>query len=113
MITSGKTRPSATSVPVVNVVTPTSHIWSTSTQVWTPTTLTEVEGILPEKTMAVDDSMTWGFPTCLCNGPSVSSVSTSVPEKHARMATVLKHLKSDEVPSSADTPSGFTIAPTV
>jgi hypothetical protein len=57
MIMSGKARPPASGVPVVHGMTPTSHLWPAPMQILTSTTLTEVEGILPEETMAIGGPM--------------------------------------------------------
>jgi hypothetical protein len=54
MITSRPITPSATSVLVVHFSNPTSFVWSATAQIRAPATLTEVELILHEKTMAVD-----------------------------------------------------------
>jgi hypothetical protein len=48
VIPSGKARPCATCVPVVDYLAPTSHVWPTALQVLATTALTEVEGILSE-----------------------------------------------------------------
>ena len=50
-------------------------------QVLAAATLTEVEGILSEKTMAISSGMVSLSPaSCLYNDPTVSGVSASVPE---------------------------------
>jgi hypothetical protein len=57
VIMTGKSRPSAAGVPVVNIMFPTLHIWPSTVQILTSTTLTEVEDIVPEKTMAINSTV--------------------------------------------------------
>jgi hypothetical protein len=81
MVISGEARPAPTSVAVVDHVSPTSHVWSTTIKILASPTLTKIEDILPEKASAVgraigDVSSTTGT----CNNPSVASVRAMVPE---------------------------------
>jgi hypothetical protein len=64
VITSVKTRPAATRVPVVDILAPTSHVWFSTIEVLAPTTLTKIKCILSEQTMAVDDAMFMGLAAC-------------------------------------------------
>jgi hypothetical protein len=57
VIVSGETRPPAASIPVVNVMLPTSHIWPTAIEVLAATALTKVECVLHEQTMAIRDGV--------------------------------------------------------
>jgi hypothetical protein len=83
-------------------------------QVLAPTTLTEVEDILPEEAVAICDGIAGlTSATCTHNNPSVASVSTSVPEKHPSVTTALKHLELHMMPPSALMLGGLTIAPTM
>jgi hypothetical protein len=61
MVRSGKTRPSATCVPVVHNLTPTSHVWPSTHQVWAPTTHAKVKGVLPEETVTINGAMDTGL----------------------------------------------------
>jgi len=93
---------------------PASHVRSAAVQIGAPTTLTKVEGIFPEKAMAVSDGIVFpSLATCTHNLPSVCSVCTSVPEQHPSVTTALKHLKFHKMPSAAKTPVGLTISPPV
>jgi hypothetical protein len=101
-------------VAVVHCVTPASHVRLAAIQILATTFLTEVEGILPEETMAVGGTMAFGRTgTCASNSPPVSSISTLVPEKNPCMTAALKHLKSHKMPATAELLGGFPIAPTM
>jgi hypothetical protein len=83
-------------------------------QILAPAALTEVECILPEKTMAISDlvgRMLGAMSTCTHDSPTVPCVRTPVPEKDACMATTFEHLKSDKPPWSTKTPAGLSITP--
>jgi hypothetical protein len=114
VITASKSRPSATCVPVVNIMFPTSHVRIAYVQIWATPTLAEVKGILPEEPVAINRSVTTRrlVTTCTANVPSVSCLGTSVPEKHTSMATTLKHLNSRQAPTM-QMPSCLSIAPTM
>ena len=114
VIAAGKTRPSATCVAIVDIMSPASHVWSAAHQIRAPPTLTKIKGILPEQTMAISRRIAGLASTsCAHNHPSVSSVRTSVPEQHPSMSTTLKHFKSHKVPPSTLMLGGFAIAPTM
>ena len=93
---------------------PASHVWSASIQILAPSTLPEIEGIFPEKAMAVSDGI-FGLtaPTCTHHSPTVSSVRTMVPEEHPSMTTTFKHLKSHNTPPCTKVPSGVSATPSV
>ena len=91
---------------------PTSHIWTATVQILASSTLTEVEDIFSEETMAICDTVRLS-PTCTRNSPTVSSVRAMVPEKHASMTTTLEHLKSHKMPPCTNMPSGVAGAPSV
>jgi len=113
VITSGKTRPFSTCVAIVHHVFPTRHVWTATVEILAPSPLTEVENVLPEETMTISWTMSATTATCTHNSPSVSSVRTMVPEEHASMPALLKHLKPHQMPSSTLMPSALTIAPAV
>jgi hypothetical protein len=104
--------PFAACVAIIHDMPPTSHVWFARVQVFAPTTLSKVEGVLPEETMAISDGVLHvAFATCAHNSPSVSSIGTSVPEQHPCMTTTLKHLQSHKTPATTKTPGGFPVAP--
>jgi hypothetical protein len=114
VITSGKMRPSAISVPKVHHMFPTSHIWSAAAQVRASATLAEVEGVHPEQTMAIGRSEDWSPPAGRTDDiPSTSSVATPIPEEHASSTTTFKHFESHQMPSGTATPRSLSIAPTM
>ena len=80
-------------------------------QILAPTTLAKVEGILPEDTMPINDSMARSSATCAHNNPSVASIGSMVPEEHASMTAALKHLKPHQVPPSTNLSPGRSAAP--
>ena len=91
---------------------PTSHVRLARVQVFAPTTLTKVEGVLPEETVAISDCVLYvAFATCAHNSPTVCSIGTSVPEQHPCMTTALKHLQTHKTPPSTKTSGSFPIAP--
>jgi hypothetical protein len=57
VIISSEARPSAPGVPVVNRVTPTSHVGPAMIQILAPTTLAKVEGIFHEQTSTISGSI--------------------------------------------------------
>ena len=76
--------------------------------------LTKVEGVLPEETSAISDGIAGlTSATCTHNNPSVSSVSTSVPEQHPSMTTALKHFEFYMMPPGTLMLGGLPIAPTM
>ena len=77
-------------------------------------TLTKVEDVFPEETVTICDGIA-GLTSAACthNNPSISSVSTSVPEQHPSMTTTLKHLEFHMMPPSPLMLSGLPIAPTM
>jgi len=112
VITAGKTGPSATCVFIVHIVSPACHVRSAALQIRAPPTLTKVEGILPEETMAISSGIAGLTSTSRAhNHPSVSSIRTSVPEEHPSMTTTLKHFKFHKVPSGTLVLGGLAIAP--
>ena len=94
---------------------PALHVGPATVQVLAPATLTEIECVLPEETMAISDLVARvpGAMVCANKTPSVSGVGTPVPEMDACMATTLKHFKSDKAPWSTKMPGGLAIAPAV
>jgi len=103
VIAAGKTGPPSTGVTVVYKVLPASHIRPATIQILATTTLTEVEGLFPEKSFAIRGTSATAFATafafsaCTRHCPSVSSVRSSVPKQHPSMPTTLKHLNSHAV----------------
>ena len=93
---------------------PSSHVWSASVQIRAPTTLTKVVDVFPKQASPISCTMI-SAPSASCtdNNPSVSSVVAMVPEEHPSMTTTLKHLKSHQMPSSTNMPSGRSTAPSV
>jgi len=76
--------------------------------------LAKVEGILPEDAVAVSGAIATCFLTlCTHDSPSVSSISTSVPEENPSMTALLKHLKPHKGPASAKMLGSLPIAPPV
>merc|ERR1719181_1593747 len=100
---------------VVYNMFPALHVGSATGQVLAPATLTEIECVLPEETMAISDLVARvpGAMICANKTPSVSGIGTPVPEIDACMATTLKHFKSNKAPRSTKMPGGLAIAPTV
>jgi hypothetical protein len=114
VVASVKTRPPATCVPIVHIVFPASHVGSATIQILATSSLTEVESILPEETMAIGDARRIiAFARCTDNSPPIASVRTMIPEEHPSMTTTLKHLESHQTPTSAHMWSGLSIAPAV
>jgi hypothetical protein len=114
VIATGEAGPFTASVAIVDIMSPTGHVWSATVQVLTPATLTEVEYVLPKQPGAISDfevGVTSAAGTY--KRPSVPSVRPMVPEEHASMTTTLKHLKSDQRPPSTHMRSGLSVAPTV
>jgi hypothetical protein len=111
VVTSREPGPFATCVAIIHNLPPTSHVWAATVEVLAATTLTEVKGIFSEETIAINRAMASTSPTCAHDSPSVSSIRTMVPEKHAGVTTTLKHLKSDQGPPSTHMRPGLSIAP--
>jgi hypothetical protein len=112
VVRSSKTRPSTISSfhPIADRLSPSSHVWAATVQIRAPSSLSEIESIFPEDSMPVYGSMA-SRTSCIHNIPTISSIGTSVPEEHARMTTVFKHLESHKVPSTALMPVRLPIAP--
>jgi hypothetical protein len=113
VIASGKTRPSATCVPIIDSVPPSGHVGPAPIQVLATTTLTEVVGVLPEETMAISGAMVSTSAACPDNSPPVSSIRTMVPEEHPCVTTTFEHLEPHHIPASAHIRPGLSIAPTM
>jgi len=77
--------------------------------------LSKVECIFHEQTMAISDLVARAVASafCLHNKPTVASIRTMVPEEHTSMTTTLEHFKSHETPSTMNMPSGRSTAPAV
>jgi hypothetical protein len=110
VIAPSKARPSASCVTIVHIVLPASHIRSATLEILASATLTKVESVLPEETMAIRDRIAT-FTACARNSPSVASIGTMVPEQHPSVAATLKHLKPDNMPPTTNIPFDLTIAP--
>jgi hypothetical protein len=81
VIASLESRPFTTCVAIVNIMAPSSHVRLTPVQILAPSTLPKVEGVLHEKSCTVRGTMpTFSHTTCTHNSPSVSCISTMVPE---------------------------------
>jgi hypothetical protein len=114
VITSGKARPSSPCVPVVHKMTPTSHVWLAALQKWASTTLTRVEGILPEEAMSICGAECSRSPAaCTCDSPTICRVRSSVPEEHTSVASMLEHFQSHELPPTAKISVRLPITPPV
>jgi hypothetical protein len=112
VITSGKTRPSTTCVAVVDIMLPASHVCLAIAQPLASATLTKVEDILSEQTVAISGLGGNMAPTtCKHNCPSVRSIIATITELNPRMTTTLKHLKSHEMPSTTKILGCFPIPP--
>jgi hypothetical protein len=110
VIIPAKTRPSTACIPVVDIMLPAGHLWPATIQVLASTSLTKVECILPEQPMAVDGAWSLGA-SCAHNAPTIPSVMTSVPPKHAGGTTMLEMLKPATMPSATKVPISFAVAP--
>jgi hypothetical protein len=71
VVIASKAIPSAASVPVVDLLSPASHLRPTAIQVLTMTALAKVESVLSEVAMAINCSMA-SHTTCSYYLPSVS-----------------------------------------
>jgi hypothetical protein len=81
VVTTAKARPIASRVPVIDNMTPTSHVWPAAPQVRAPTSLAEVESILHEEPMAISGAMASNPPAAGKNDvPTIPSIWASVPE---------------------------------
>jgi hypothetical protein len=105
-------RPIATCVTIVHIVFPPSEVRPATFQVLTTTSLAKVKGVFHEEAMTicygiVADATT----TSTHNGPSVPSIGTMIPEKHASMTSALEHLKSHKTPACSNVRPGLSIAP--
>jgi hypothetical protein len=114
VICSGKTRPSATCVAVVDILAPALHVGFVIDQILAPAALNEIEDILPKETSAVESAMASVVSaTGFYNSPSHGSIRPFVPEQNPSVPTTFKHLKSDNTPSSTKILGGFPITPTM
>jgi len=114
VITSTETAPFLTCVAIVHIMAPTSHVWLATVQVLAPTSLTKVEGVLHEETVAVSGAMgNLSHATCTNHSPTVCRIGTLVPEEHPSVSTTLKHLKSHNMPTGGEGLGGFSISPTM
>jgi hypothetical protein len=79
----------------------------------TPTSLTKVEGVFHEETMAIGDRIAGAVAsaTRTHNHPTVASIRSMVSEEHPGMTTTFEHLESHQMPSSSHMLSGLSIAP--
>jgi hypothetical protein len=103
VVTSGKTRPAATCVTVVDIMFPAGHVRFAIIQPLASATLTKVEDVFPEESMTISGlSGHVAATTCKHNCPSVGSIITSITKLHPSMPTTLKHLKSCEMPSTTE-----------
>jgi hypothetical protein len=113
VIISGKARPSATGVPVVYSLSPASHIRIAAMQILASASLAEVEGVLPEVSMAVDSPMGLDSHATRSNWiPSVRGVRSPVSQKHASVTTMLEHFKPNPGPPM-EMSGSLPITPTV
>jgi hypothetical protein len=110
VIMTGKSRPSAAGVPVVNIMFPTSHVWSPTVEILATAALSKPKGILHEKTVTIG-RMIRSATAGARDNPSVASVSTPVSKQHTSCATPFKHFKSYQVPSATKVSVGLTIPP--
>jgi hypothetical protein len=93
---------------------PASMIRSATIQVLAMATLTKVEDVFHEETMAISDAIgVVASPTCTRNHPSVACIGPMIPEKHPSVATVFKHLKPYKMPPCTNVPSRVPAAPSV
>merc|ERR1719263_288413 len=115
VVTPTETGPIAICIAIVYHMFPALQVGSATVQVLAPATLTEVECVLPEETMAISDPVARvpGAMICTHKTPSVSGIGTPVPEMDACMATTFKHFKPDKAPWSTKMPGGLAIAPAV
>jgi hypothetical protein len=113
VVTATETGPVPICVAIVDHMFPALQIGSTTVQILATASLTEVECILPEETMAINDPVARAPRAMMCTHktPSVSCIGTPVPEVDARMASTLEHFKPDETPSSTKISVGLSIAP--
>jgi hypothetical protein len=114
VITSMEARPLATCVTIVHDMLPAGHIRLATVQVLATSTLTKVESILPEETMAICDRIrSVASATGSDNNPSVSSVGPVIPEEHPSMTTTLEELQSHKTPPTTNILSGHSTTPAV
>jgi hypothetical protein len=111
VVSSAIATPVASGIPVVHNLAPASKVRPAPKQVLAPTTLAEVERVLHEQTVAINRTMASNPPTtCTANIPPITGIRTPVPEKHASITTMLKHLNPHKGPST-NAFGGFPIAP--
>ena len=96
---------------------PASYLRSAPVQILAATALTEIEGISHEETMSASNkknNRTPGLPIkCANKIRTVSSITTSVPERHSDMITALKHFRTQDMPSGGEMFVSVPIAPAV
>jgi len=81
VIASRKPGPPATCVAIIHILFPACHVRFAASQIVAPTSLTKVEDILPEETIAISGAMSGGSSaTSAYNGPKIARIWTSVPE---------------------------------
>jgi hypothetical protein len=81
VIAAGKTMPSAASIFIVHIMSPASHIRSSTLQVLATASLTKVEDVFSEETMTVSDGESAMIPApCTYNSPSFPSIGSVIPE---------------------------------
>jgi len=112
VITSFETAPFLACVAIVHCMAPAGHVGFATLQVLTPAALAKVKGILHEQTMTISNRVPTVPPaTCTNNGPSVTSISTSVPEQHTSITTTFKHFESHQMPTTTKFPVALSITP--
>jgi hypothetical protein len=113
VISAAEARPSATCVPIVDVMAPTSHIRSATIQIWATTSLAEVKGILHEEAMPICNAMASNSPATRSHShPSIGCVRTSISEEHASMPTAFEHFNSYKAPPT-NTSGSLPIPPSM
>jgi hypothetical protein len=102
MISSAETRPIATSISIVNIMTPAPHVRPAGSQILAATTLPKVECIQHEETVPIRRMKhLWRpAPPCTQSLPSVSCVRTLVPEEYTSSTSTLEMFNSDKAPST-------------
>ena len=114
VVTFLETFPFLSCVPVIDNLAPPSHVDFATVEVLATTALTKIEYILSEDTMAINGRFGFfPFGGRTDYNPSVSGVTTLVPEEHPCMTTFLKHFKTHAVPPLAKSLGSLTITPTM
>jgi hypothetical protein len=113
VIASSEAMPSATCVPVVDVMFPPSHVRASTVQVLKVASLAKVENVLHVKTVAISDAVCGDSPArCTHREPSVCSIRSPVSEEDTSRASMFKMFKPHPAPSMK-VPGGFPVSPTV